>query len=83
MVERVDGVVKVPYAVWSASNEQLWSTSVHVLGRVSSRESRFVRNFDGEGLPPGLGESQDTLVNKGIFVIQQFTFTSRKFPDGI
>ena len=46
MVERVDGVVKVPYAVWSASNEQLWSTSVHVLGRFSSRESRFVRNFD-------------------------------------
>ena len=70
VVGRVEGVVEVPFQVWSSSNEQLWRTagSDH---EGSSEEGRAVSSFVSGELPHREGYSRDTITNKGIFVAQQ------------
>ena len=67
----IEGVVEVPYAVWSSANEQLWNRKGRELGGLQSEESRVGHNFDNESVPPKFGYAQDTVKNKGIYVAQQ------------
>jgi len=62
----LDGVVEVPYAVWSAANEQLWNQHGQGSEGPLPEESRVVRSPNFEDFPPGLGYVQDTVKNKGI-----------------
>ena len=67
----IEGVVEVPYAVWSSANEQLWTRKGKELGGFLSEESRVDRSFDDGSVPPKCGYAQDTVKNKGIYVAQQ------------